>query len=143
MTTQNPFDGSVYLSPDFSAGFGTVISAPATVLSNMVANGIYFQEIGGDVDVVLINCEGYLISLYKSLSNQRLMQQFVGRSTNIASQNKIRWVHRNLALSMTFEQVMKSIGENITVNDTWATAADLQAINQQLAPKFIQIFAAP
>ena len=71
------------------------------------------------------------------------MQQFVARMTNITSQNKIRWVHRNLALSMTFEQVMKSIGENITVNDTWGTATDLQAINQQLAPKFIQIFAAP
>ena len=138
MSQINDFSGNYYITPDHPVGYGTAISNPATTLSNMVANGIYFQEIGGEVDVVLINCEGYLISMYKTLSNQRLMQQFVARSTSISSQNKVRWVHRSLALSFSFEMALKSVGENITVNDDWS---NLAAINQQLAPLFIQVWA--
>ena len=134
----NTFDGSLYLTPDHVVGTGTAISAPSTTLSNLVTNGIYFQELGGEVDVVLINCEGYLISLYKSLSNQRLMQQFVARMTSIGGQNRIRWVSRNLALSFSFEMALKSVGENITIGDDWS---NLTAINQQLAAKYIQVWA--
>ena len=88
--------------------------------------------------MVLINCEGYLISLFKSLSNQRLMQQFVARSTSIGGQNKIRWVHRSLALSMSFQEALRSVGENIVVSDDWS---DLTAINQQLASRYIAVYA--
>ena len=133
----NPYDGSLYLTPDHPAGYGTGISSPAGTLSDMVQNGIYFREVGGEVDVVLINCEGYLISMYKTLSNQRLMQHFVARSTSIGGQNKIRWVHRSLALSMSIENAIKSVGQNVTVSDDWS---DLTTINQQLAGQFIQVF---
>ena len=137
MSTLNTFDGSLFLTPDHPAGYGTGISLPAGTLADMVQNGIYFREIGGEVDVVLINVEGYLVSMYKTLSNQRLMQQFVARSTSIGGQNKIRWVHRSLALSMTTENSLKSVGQNITVNDDWS---DLTAINQQLASQYIQVY---
>ena len=138
MSQINDFSGNYYITPDHPVGYGTAISNPATTLSNLVANGIYFQEIGGEVDVVLINCEGYLISMYKTLSNQRLMQQFVARSTSILTQNRVRFVHRSLALSFSFEMALKSVGENITVNDDWS---NLTVINQQLAPLFIQVWA--
>ena len=105
----------------------------------MVASGIYFQEMAGDLDVVLINVEGYLVSMYKTLSNQRLMQQFVARSTTIGGQNKIRCVHRSLALSMTTENALKSIGENVIVSDDWS---NLTSINQQLASRYIQVWTA-
>ena len=95
---------------------------------------------GSDLDVVLINVEGYLVSLYKTLSNQRLMQQFVARSTFISGQNKVRWVHRSLALSFSFESALKAIGENVTVSDDWS---DLTTINQQLAALYIQVWSAP
>ena len=140
MSQINDFSGNYYLTPDHPAGYGTAISNPATTLSNLVANGIYFQEIGGDVDVVLLNVEGYLCSMYKTLQNQRLMQQFVARSTSISSQNKVRWVHRSLALSLSFEMALKSVGANVTVGDDWSS---LTSINQQLAPLFIQVWANP
>ena len=138
MSTINTFSGAFYISPDHPVGYGTAISDPAGTLADMVQNGIYFREVGGEVDVVLINVEGYLISMYKTLSNQRLMQHFVARSTSIGGQNKIRWVHRSLALSMSIENAIKSVGQNVTVSDDWS---DLTTINQQLAPLFIQVWA--
>jgi hypothetical protein len=139
MSTINTFNGAFFLTPDHPVGYGTQLSDPAGTLADMVQNGIYFREIGGEVDVVLINCEGYLISTYKTLSNQRLMQQFVARSTMIGGQNKIRWVHRSLALSMSTENALKSVGENVTVSDDWS---DLTSINQQLASRYIQVWTA-
>ena len=139
MSVVNVFDGSVFLSQDLPSGYGNTISAPGTQLSEMIASGIYFREIG-ESDVVLLNIEGYLCSMYKSLSNQRLMQQFVARMTNISGQNKIRWVHRNLALSLSMQNALASCGINVTVSDDWS---NLTQINQQLAGQFIQIWAAP
>ena len=141
MSTVLTYDGSQYLTPDLPAGYGTAISDPSGTLSDMVQNGIYFREVGSEVDVVLINCEGYLISMYKSLSNQRLMQQFVARMTNIGGQNRIRWCHRSLALTMTTEQAIKACGVNVTIGDDWSTTASRTAINQQLAPLYIQVYA--
>ena len=106
----------------------------------MVSNGLYYQELPGDQDVILLNVEGYLVSMYKTLSNQRLMQQFVARSTSILSQNKVRWVHRSLALSFSFESALKAIGENVTISDDWSSLA---TINQQLASLYIAVWAAP
>ena len=139
MSVVNVFDGSVFLSQDLPSGYGNTISAPGTQLSEMIASGIYFREIG-ESDVVLLNIEGYLCSMYKSLSNQRLMQQFVARMTNISGQNKIRWVHMNLALSLSMQNALASCGINVTVSDDWS---NLTQINQQLAGQFIQIWAAP
>ena len=139
MSTVNDFSGNYFLTPDLPAGYGQAISNPASTLSNMISNGLYYQELS-DQDVILLNVEGYLVSMYKTLSNQRLMQQFVARSTSISSQNKVRWVHRSLALSFSFESALKAIGENVTVSDDWS---DLTAINQQLAPLYIAVWAAP
>ena len=139
MSTLNTFDGSGFLTPELPVGYMVAISDPSGTLTDMRNNGIYFREVGGEVDVVLINCENYLISLYKSLSNQRLMQQFVARSTNIGGQNKIKWVHRSLALSMSFQESLRSVGENIQVSDDWS---DLTTINQQLASRYIAVYAA-
>ena len=98
MSQLNDFSGNFYITPDHPAGYGSMISAPGTQLADMVANGIYFREIGDDV--VLVNAgDTKLISMYKTLSNQRLMQQFVARCSTISGQIKVRWVHRSLALS--------------------------------------------
>ena len=140
MSTVNDFSGNYFLTPDLPAGYGQTISNPASTLSNMVSNGLYYQELPGDQDVILLNVEGYLVSMYETLSNQRLMQQFVARSTSISSQNKVRWVHRSLALSFSFESALKAIGENVTVSDDWSSLA---TINQQLAPLYIQVWSAP
>ena len=140
MSVVNVFDGSVFLSPDLPAGYGTTLSAPGTQLGDMIAGGMYFREIGNESDVVLLNVEGYLVSMYKSLSNQRLMQQFVARMTSIGGQNKIRWVHRSLALSLSFEAALKSVGENVIVSDDWS---NLTQINQQLAGRYIAVWASP
>ena len=137
MSTVNDFTGNYFLTPDLPVGYGQAISNPASTLSNMVSNGLYYQEIANQ-DVILLNVEGYLLSMYKTLSNQRLMQQFVARSTFISGQNKTRWVHRSLALSFSFESACKAIGENVTISDDWS---NLTAINQQLAPLYIQVWA--
>ena len=93
MSVQLSYLGTEYTTPDHAVGYGTAISTPATFLSNMVTNQLYFQEATGDVDVVFVSAEGYLISLYKSFVNQRLLQNFVCRSTLLGGQQKIRWVH--------------------------------------------------
>ena len=142
MSTQNPFDGSVYLTPDHAVGYGTAISSPASLLSSMITQQFYYREVGQDVDVILLNVEGALISLYKSFTNQKLLQMFVARQTSVNGQAKIRWIHRSLATTFTFEQALRAVGEDITVSDDWSSA-NLASINQQLAPKYIQVFLAP
>ena len=142
MSTQLTYSGGQYISPDMTAGYGVAISTPSTLLSNMVTNQYYYQEVGGDVDVVFISAESFLISMFKSFTNQKLMQQFVVRMTSVGGQNKLRWVHRNLATTFTFEQAMRAVGEDISVSDDWSTS-NLASINQQLAPKYIQVYKAP
>ena len=138
MSQLNDFSGNFYITPDHPAGYGSMISAPGTQLADMVANGIYFREIGDDV--VLVNAgDTKLISLYKTLSNQRLMNSFVFRCSTISGQIKVRLVHRSLALSMPLEAALKSVGQNITVSDDWS---NLTQINQQLAPLFLQVWSA-
>ena len=143
MSIQNPHDGSVFVTPEHQIGFGSSISTPATRLANMVTNGVYYEEVSatGAEDVLLINCENYLVSLYKSFVNQKLLQNFVFRATNIGGQNKIRLVHRTLSLSLSIEAALKSIGVNISVPDDFS---DMSTINQALAhTTFIQVFKAP
>ena len=139
MSVQLSYLGTEYTTPDHSVGFGTSISAPATLLSNMVTNQLYFQEAsGGDVDVVFVSAEGFLISLYKSFTNQKLLQQFVVRMTNTGGHHKLRFIHRQLATTFTFEQALRAVGVNVTVSDDYS--GTMSAINQQLAPLYIQIF---
>ena len=140
MSTLNNWTGSGYITPDIPAGYMTALGDPQAILTEMRNGGIYFRELGGESDVLLIQCENFLISMYKSLSNQRLLQSFVCRSTNISGSTVIRWVHKQLPLSMSFQQAMRSVGENIVVNDSYDTAAEIQQVNQQLASRFCQVF---
>ena len=145
MSIQNPFDGSCFVTPENQVGFAQAISLPATRLSDMVSQGVYYEEISatGAEDTLLINCELYILAVYKSFSNQRLLQNFVCRATNIGGQNKIRWIRRSLSLSLTTEAALKSVGVGgVTVPDDFS--GDMTAINQALAHTcFIQIFKTP
>ena len=143
MSIQNPYDGSVFVTPEHQVGFGSAISTPATRLQNMVANGVYYEEVSatGAEDVLLLNCENYLVSLYKSFVNQKLLQNFVCRSTLIGGQQKVRWVHRSLSLSLSLQAALASVGVSLSVPDDFS---DMVAINQALAhTTFIQVFKAP
>ena len=109
----------------------------------MVANGVYYEEVSatGAEDVLLINCENFLVAIYKSFPNQRLNQNFVCRSTLIGGQQKIRWVHRSLSLSLSLQAALASVGVSLSVPDDFS---DMVAINQALAhTTFIQVFKAP
>ena len=139
MSTQLTYTGGEYTTPDHTSGFGTALPNPSSLLSSMITNQFYFQELGGDIDVVVINVENFLISMFKSFSNQKLMQSFVARSTLINGETKIRWIHRNLATTFTFEQALRAVGENVQVNDDYS---NMTTINQQLAPLYIQVFKA-
>ncbi len=132
------YSGSEWNSPDHAAGYGTAIPSPATKLSDMVTNSYYFQEAGGDIDVVFVSAESYLVSLYKSFTNQKLMQQFVFRMTSIGGEDKIRLVHRNLATTFTLEQALRACGVDVVVSDNFS--GDMTTICQQLAPFYIQIY---
>ena len=140
MSTQLTFTGGEYITPDHTSEFGTALSDPAGRLTSMITNQFYFQELGGDIDVIVINVENFLISMFKSFSNQKLMQSFVARSTLINGETKIRWIHRNLATTFSFEQALRAVGENVQVNDDYS---NMTTINQQLAPLYIQVFKAP
>ena len=129
--------GTEWVSPDHSSGMGTSISNPATLLSTMIQNQYYFQELGQESDVVFLSAESYLLSCFKTLTMMKAMQQFVVRMTSIGGQNKLRWVHRTLATTFTTEQALRACGENVIVSDDFS---NLTAINQQLAPLFIQCY---
>ena len=140
MSIQLSYTGSEYTTPDHAVGYGTAISDTATFLSNMVSSQLYFQEAGGDIDVIFVSAEGYLISLYKSFTNQKLLQQFVVRMTSVGGQNKLRFIHRNLATTFTFEQALRAVGVNVLVSDDFS--GTMVALNQQLAPLWIQVYKA-
>jgi hypothetical protein len=142
MSVQLNWTGAEYTTPDHSLNYGTTISSPATLLSGMVTNQYYFQEAGGDIDVVFISAESFLISMFKSFTNQKLMQQFVVRMTSVGGQNKLRFVHRNLATTFTMEQSLRACGVDVTVSDDWSST-NLASINQALAPYFISVWKAP
>ena len=139
MSTQLTYTGGEYITPDHTTGFGTALSDPGGRLASMITNQFYFQELGGDIDVVVIQIENFLCSMFKSFVNQKLMQSFVARSTLINGETKIRWIHRNLATTFTFEQALRAVGENVQVNDDYS---NMTTINQQLAPLYIQVFKA-
>jgi len=140
MSVQLSYTGSEYVTPDHAAGYGTAIGDPANFLSNMVASQHYYQEAAGEIDVIFVSAEGYLISFYKSFVNQKLLQSFVCRMTNIGGQNKLRWIHRDLATTFTFEQALRAVGVNVTVSDDFS--GNMTSINQQLAPLWIQVYKA-
>lgn len=135
-SAQNDFSGNYFVTPDLPVNMGILIPNPGQILSTMVANSIYFQE-HGDNDVILINAEGYLISVYRSLAGQKLLMAFVARQTLLAGQQKVRWIHRSLSLSLPFSEALKSIGIPATIPDDWS---NLTAINIALAPYHIQVF---
>ena len=49
------YSGSAYTTPDHAVGYGTAIPAPATKLSDLVTNQLYFVEAGGYIDVVFVS----------------------------------------------------------------------------------------
>jgi hypothetical protein len=139
MSTQLTYTGAEYTTPDHSAGYGTAIPSPSTVLSGMITGQLYYKE-HGDTDVILVSAEGYLISLFKSFQNQKLLQQFVVRMTSISGQNKLRWIHRSLAVTFTTEEALRCVGVDTTVSDDYSST--MVAINTSLAPLWIQIYKA-
>ena len=137
MSTQLTYSGAEYTTPDHSAGYGTAIPSPSTVLSGMITGQLYYKEYG-DTDVILISAEGYLLSLFKSFQNQKLLQQFVVRMTSVGGQNKLRWIHRSLAVTFTTEEALRCVGVDVTVSDDYS--GTMVAINTSLAPLWIQVY---
>ena len=140
MSTQLTYTGAEYITPDLPAGYGITYGPPATLLSSMVTNQYYFREAGGDIDVVFVSAESFLLSFFKSMTSQKLLQMFTVRMTSVGGQNKLRFIHRNLATTFTFEQSLRAIGVDINLSDDYSNIA---TINQQLAPHYIQVFKAP
>ena len=132
--------GTEWNSPDHAIGYGTSYD-PATLLSNMVTSQQYFQEGAGDIDVVFVKGgDKYMIALYKSFVNQKLLQQFVFSVTNVGGQDKLRLIHRNLASTFSLEGAMRACGINVVVSDDFSGTT--AAMNAQLAPYFISIYKA-
>ena len=139
MSIQLDFTGSQYTTPDHAANYGTSYD-PATMLSSMVTGQLYFQE-GLNIDVIFEKAgDKYLISLYKSFVNQKLLQQMVFSVTNVGGQDKIRLIHRNLATTFSLEQGLRACGIATTVSDD--CSGTMVTINQQLAPYWIQVYKA-
>ena len=139
MSIQLDFTGSQYTTPDHAANYGTSYD-PATMLSSMVTGQLYFQE-GLNIDVIFEKAgDKYLISLYKSFVNQKLLQQMVFSVTNVGGQDKIRLIHRNLATTFSLEQGLRACGIATTVSDDYS--GTMVTINQNLANYWIQIYKA-
>ena len=78
MSVALSFLGTEWTSPDHAIGFGTAITNPSTALSSMITGQLYYQEGSGDIDVIFVKGgDKYMIALYKSFVNQKLLQQFV------------------------------------------------------------------
>ena len=136
-SAQNDFSGNYFVTPDHPVGFGTLITNPSQILSDMVAGGIYFQQHGADNDIILVSAEKYLLICYQSLQVQKLLMSFTARMTEISGQQRVMFVHRSLAISLSFSEALKSIG--IPANNVPNDWSNLTAINQALAPYYIQV----
>ena len=134
-STQLTFTGGDWTSPSHTAGYGTAIPSPSTVLSGMITGQLYYKE-NGDTDVVFVSAENFLLSLYKSFTSQKLLQQFVVRMTSVGGHNRLRWIHRSLATTFTFEEALRAVGVDITLSDDYS--GTMVAINTALAPLWIQ-----
>jgi hypothetical protein len=137
MSTQLTYLGSEYTTPDHTQGYGTAYGSPSTVLSGMITGQLYYKE-NGDTDVVFVSAENFLLSLYKSFTSQKLLQQFVVRMTSVGGHNRLRWIHRSLATTFTTEEALRAVGVDVTVSDDFS--GTMVAINTSLAPLFIQIY---
>ena len=141
MSVQLGYLGLEYTTPDHSVGYGTSYD-PATMLSSMTANQLYYQEAQGDgVDVVFVKAgDKYLCAFFKSFVNQKLLQQMVLSVTHVGGQDKIRLIPRSLATTFSLEAGLRAVGCNIVVSDDYS--GTMASINQQLSPLHIQIFKA-
>ena len=139
MSTQLPYTGSEYTTPDHTAGYGTAYGSPSTVLSGMITGQLYYKE-NGDTDVVFVNAENFLLSLYKSFTSQKLLSQFVVRMASVGGHNRLRWIHRSLATTFTTEEALRAVGVDVTVSDDFS--GTMVAINTTSAPLWIQVYKA-
>ena len=138
-STQLTFTGGEWTSPSHTAGYGTAIPSPSTVLSGMITGQLYFKE-NGDTDVVFVSAENFLLSLYKSFTSQKLLSQFVVRMTSVGGHNRLRWIHRSLATTFTTEEALRAVGVDVTVSDDYS--GTMVAINTALASLWIQCYKA-
>ena len=141
MSSQNNYLGEFYVTPDFVAGYGQSYS-PSTVLSSMNTSQLYYQEFG-ESDVIMINCENFMIACFKTFQVQKLLNMFCARSASISGSDRIRWIHRGLATLFSFSDALRAVGVDATIPDAWTTSADIIAANTALAPYFIQVWRAP
>ena len=139
--SQNNFSGEFYVTPDFAIGHGQSYS-PSTVLSSMNTSQLYYQEFG-DTDVIMINCENFMIACFKTFQVQKLLNMFCARSASISGSDRIRWIHRGLATLFSFSDALRAVGVDATIPDAWTTSADIIAANTALAPYFIQVWRSP
>ena len=139
MSTQLTYLGSEYTTPDHTQGYGTAIPSPSTVLSGMITGQLYYKE-NGDTDVIFLSAENFLLSIYKSFTSQKLLQQFVVRMTSVGGHNRLRWIHRSLATTFTTEEALRAVGVDVTVSDDFS--GTMVAINTALAPLWIQCYKA-
>jgi hypothetical protein len=137
MSTQLTYLGSEYTTPDHTQGYGTAIPSPSTVLSGMITGQLYYKE-NGDTDVVFLSAENFLLSIYKSFTSQKLLQQFVVRMTSVGGHNRLRWIHRSLATTFTTEEALRAVGVDITLSDDYS--GTMVAINTALASLWIQVY---
>jgi len=105
----------------------------------MITGQLYYKE-NGDTDVIFLSAENFLLSIYKSFTSQKLLQQFVVRMTSVGGHNRLRWIHRSLATTFTTEEALRAVGVDVTVSDDFSGI--MVAINTALAPLWIQIFKA-
>ena len=141
MSSQNNYLGEFYVTPGFVAGYGQSYS-PSTVLSSMNTSQLYYQEFG-ESDVIMINCENFIIACFKTFQVQKLLNMFCARSASISGSDRIRWIHRGLATLFSFSDALRAVGVDATIPDAWTTSADIIAANTALAPYFIQVWRAP
>ena len=137
MSTQLTFTGGEWTTPDHTQGYGTAIPSPSTVLSGMITGQLYYKE-NGDTDVIFVNAENFLLSIYKSFTSQKLLQQFVVRMTSVGGHNRLRWIHRSLATTFTTEEALRAVGVDITLSDDYS--GTMVAINTALASLWIQVY---
>ena len=139
--SQLTYLGTEWTSPDHTAGYGTSYS-PATILPAMILGKLYYKE-NGETDVLFVSGgDEFIISLYKSFQNQKLLQQFVVRTTSVGGSPKLRWIHRSLATCFTFEEALRAVGVDVIVPDAWGTTAEIIAANTALASLWIQVYKA-
>lgn len=145
-TSQAYIDSYLLREPELDSDKGRAIFASAaecdTKQQYLITNNYYYNEINDEV-IAINTGSKYMILIYKTFSNMKLINNYVFRSYNDGSIDKIQCVSRCSAKIVDLPTALESVGlqcdrTKLTENNIHNTSTNASA-NEALQQLYISI----